>query len=108
MAKIKKIEKQETTNEPKLNSALWLDEISPNSREISFGGRTGHYTCMRNWAVSLFGIELVAYMSDEDIKREILAKGYLPIRVNGDSNLEDDGVFLIKKEELRKLPYFCR
>lgn len=107
MKKNKKIEvKTIDPNEPKLNSAEWIDNI--NSREISFGKRTGHYTCMRNWAVSLLGVELVAYMSDEDIEREILEKGYLPIRVNGDDNFEDDGVFLIKREELRKLPYFCR
>lgn len=103
------IPKTEVQPEKKLNSAAWVDEITHgNNSNLCFGRRTGHIVCMRAWAISEFGVEKVAYMSDNDIEREIVEKGYLPIVINGDDDFKDDGVFLIKKEELRKLPCFSR
>ena len=105
-----KKKKETPTPETKLNHlAGWIDEITHgNNSSLSFGRRTGHVACMRSWAVAEFGMEKVALMSDRDIENEIVEKGYLPIVINGDDDFKDDGVFLIKKEELRKLPCFSR
>jgi hypothetical protein len=83
----------------------WLDELDRS--EVTIGRRTGHCVDMRKWALKEFKDKVVD-MTDEEIFSLILDSGYVPIRVNGDCNLEDDGVFLIKRDELKNLPCFSR
>lgn len=100
------MKKKKQISEVVVDNDTWIDRISAS--QVSFGGRNGHVDCMREWAVKEFGSQAVALMSDGAIEKEILKADYLPIRVNGEHGLEDDGVFLIKKELLKALPCFSR
>jgi len=99
------VKKGSKRKSPALNNAGWLNDL--DTTEVTIGRRNGHSNALREWAEKKYG-KTIRAKSDTHIIEKLLSDGLVPVRVNGDHNLEDDGVFLIKKEVLRRAPCFSR
>ena len=72
-------------------------------RDLSFGNRTGHDSCLRSYALKEFKIKVdtLALKTDDEIKELFIEKGFLPVVING-HNEDNETVYLIKRDILEE------
>jgi hypothetical protein len=85
------------------NGAEFVESL--NSQAVSIGDQPGYRKCLRYWAIDHYGPERMAVMTDTELVEELLAEGLVPVSVGG---CADGGVFLIRKEVLRRAPWLVR
>lgn len=76
----------------------FLSEVT--FRSVSFGGRMGHSSSLRDVAIEKLGVKKVAQMIDSDIEQYFIEMGFVPVKINGYSD-ENESLYLVKKSVLK-------
>jgi len=68
-------------------------------KDVSIGGRTGHYFCLRSFLIKKLSAEQVALMSDSQCVEKMLDLGFVPVEVKGQRD-DNETVYLVQRSVL--------
>ena len=67
---------------------------------FNFGIYVGQARCLRKVAIEIFGEEVVAGLTDQEVKKKIIDLDFVPVVIKTNNGVDEDNIYLIKKDIL--------